>query len=735
MLKALLRPLLRLLYRLELRGFERLQALRGERLLFISNHSSLLDSVLLYAFLPGKPIFIVHTEIAGRRLYRFFLRVAAAEYITLDPDNALGLKDLIRRLQEKRLVVLFPEGRITITGTVMKIYRGAVMLAEHTKALIVPIGIEGAQYSSFNYLPERRRLLPRIRMVMLEAVRLDPGAGIKANQLRLETLMNELRFGAFDHRRSLLDTLREMSLLHGRNKVLAEDPSGARLNYRELLVRSRLLAGVLRGPLREEQRVGLLLPSSCAALATFYALQWLSKTPAMLNFSVGSEGLLNSCRLAGLQSIITSRTFLEKADLGKHAARLGKQHRLLYLEDLRQDIPRLPALLRLLLSRLPGGLPRPPVRLPDAPAVILFTSGSEGQPKGVVISHSNLLACFGQVDTQLDFRTDDELFCCLPMFHSFGLFLGAVLGPLAGLRLFFYPSPLHYRVISELVYQRASTIFCSTNTFLQQYAQVAHPFDFRSLRYVVAGAEKLKENVRRAWQEKFGIRILEGYGVTESSPVISLNTPLAYRAGSVGRLLPGMQCYLKKTPGMERGGCLVVRGPNIMLGYLLPERPGEIVPPQDERGEGWYDTGDIVELDADGFIHILGRAKRFAKIAGEMISLGLVEELASECWPSARHAAVIQPDPRRGESVHLVSEQKAPQRKELQRWLQERGYSELHLPGKIWEVKELPLLGSGKPDYPAITRLAEELGRNAEAPAPRPHPETSQPGNAQPPGG
>ena len=705
MLRGLLRVLLRLLYRLELRGFAGLEKLRGQRLLFIANHSSLLDSVLLYAFLPNQTAFVVNTNVARHPLYRFLLRTV--DFLALDPTNALALRDLVQRIHEKQAVVLFPEGRITITGTIMKTYRGAVMIAERSGALLVPIGIEGSQYSPFNYQPKRRRLFPRIRMVMLEPVRLDRGQS--GNLQRLEKLLHEMSFRAFKQDRSLLESLREGALLYGPKRILAEDPSGARLSYRDLLVRSRLLAGTVRKSLREEERVGLLLPSSCAALAGFYALQWLRKTPVMLNFSLGSEALLKSCRLAGLRSVISSRTFVEKAGLGKQVQALEKTCRLIYLEDLRREIPRLSAALRLLVARLPGGLPRPPGQLPEAPAVILFTSGSEGQPKGVVISHANLLSCLGQVRALLDFRDDDELFCCLPLFHSFGLFLGVVLGPMTGTRLFFYPSPLHYRAISELIYDRASTILCSTNTFLQQYAQVAHPFDFRSLRYVVAGAEKLQESVYHTWQEKFGIRILQGYGVTESSPVIAVNSPIAYRAGSVGRLLPGMQCYLEEAPGIDQGGRLVVQGPNIMLGYLLHDRPGEIVAPATERGEGWYDTGDIVEIDKDGFLHIRGRAKRFAKIGGEMISLGLVEELAGNCWPKHPHIAIALPDPQRGESVYLISEKRNPQRKELRQWLQAHGYSELHLPRNIWQVPELPLLGSGKPNFPAATEIAASL--------------------------
>ncbi|MBV8122300.1 MAG: AMP-binding protein, partial [Alphaproteobacteria bacterium] len=338
---------------------------------------------------------------------------------------------------------------------------------------------------------------------------------------------------------------------------------------------------------------------------------------------------------------------------------------------------------------------------PDDPAAILFTSGSEGTPKGVVLSHRNMLTNAAQAAARIDFGRTDKVFNALPVFHAFGLTVGLVLPVVSGVPVFLYPSPLHYRIVPELVYGANATIMFGTDTFLSGYARAAHPYDFRSVRYVLAGAEPVKEATRRVWAEKFGLRILEGYGVTETAPALALNTPMFNRFGTVGRLLPGIKARLEPVPGVDEGGRLYVRGPNVMLGYLKADNPGVLQPPE----EGWHDTGDIVAIDRDGFVTIKGRAKRFAKIGGEMISLAAIETLASELWPDALSAVVSQPDPRRGERLVLVTEQRGATRAALQAHARAKGASDLMVPAEVMIVDKLPLLGSGKPDFPAVAHL------------------------------
>jgi acyl-[acyl-carrier-protein]-phospholipid O-acyltransferase/long-chain-fatty-acid--[acyl-carrier-protein] ligase len=290
------------------------------------------------------------------------------------------------------------------------------------------------------------------------------------------------------------------------------------------------------------------------------------------------------------------------------------------------------------------------------------------------------------------------------MFHSFGLTCGTLLPALSGLRTFLYPSPLHYRIIPELAYDINATIMFGTDTFLAGYARYAHPYDFYCMRYVFAGAEKVKDETRRIWSERFGLRVFEGYGATETAPALAMNTPMHNRPGSVGRLLPGIQHKILPVPGIDQGGKLMVAGPNVMNGYLKIENPGVLQPPQD----GWYDTGDIVTIDDDGYLYILGRARRFAKIGGEMISLLAVESFVAALWPDYTHAVVNLPDSRKGERLVLVTDYQDAQRDALMTYARTQGIAELSIPRKILKVAKMPLLGTGKMDYVSITRLARE---------------------------
>ena len=327
-----------------------------------------------------------------------------------------------------------------------------------------------------------------------------------------------------------------------------------------------------------------------------------------------------------------------------------------------------------------------------------------------MLSHRNMLANAAQAAARIDFGRTDKVFNVLPVFHSFGLTVGLVLPLVSGVRIYLYPSPLHYRLIPELVYGSNATILFGTDTFLAGYARSAHPYDFRSLRYILAGAEPVREATRRVYMEKFGLRILEGYGVTETAPVLAINTPMFNRFGTVGRLMPGMEAKLEPVPGVEDGGRLYVRGPNVMLGYLKVENPGVLEPP----AEGWHDTGDIVALDAQGFIAIKGRAKRFAKIGGEMVSLAAVEALAAELWPDALSAVASAPDARKGERLVLVTERRDASRAAFQAFAKAKGAAELMIPAEVLVVDKVPVLGSGKLDYVGVATLVRERAATAE---------------------
>jgi acyl-[acyl-carrier-protein]-phospholipid O-acyltransferase/long-chain-fatty-acid--[acyl-carrier-protein] ligase len=336
-------------------------------------------------------------------------------------------------------------------------------------------------------------------------------------------------------------------------------------------------------------------------------------------------------------------------------------------------------------------------------ALVLFTSGSEGTPKGVELTHANVMANVRQLLAVLDVTDADRVFNCLPLFHSFGI-IGLVLPLIHGCFVYLYPSPLHYRVIPTLIYNLDCTIFIGTNTFLNGYARKANPFDFRSLRLLVAAAEKLQEATANTWARRFGARVLEGYGATECSPTLTANTPLNPRFGTAGRFLPGIEYKLEPVEGVPEGGRLWVRGPNIMRGYLNQEANEKFL-----AGQGWYDTGDIASVDEDGFVQILGRLKRFAKISGEMVSLTAAEEALAGAFPQYglrfQIAVLARPDPDRGECLAAVSNERRLGLEEVRAAIRARGLSNLYVPRQIQYLREIPKLGTGKVDHRELQKL------------------------------
>lgn len=471
------------------------------------------------------------------------------------------------------------------------------------------------------------------------------------------------------------------------------------------LIKMTLALGRLAGKVSEPgEHVGVLMPNLAATVALLIGLSAFRRIPCMLNYSAGTEGMQNACRAAGVHTVITSRLFLDKAGLTEQVAAL-RDLRVVYLEDLRKRFS-LADKLWLIAWALPFPRRAVPRGDPEAPAVVLFTSGSEGKPKGVVLSHRALLANVAQIMHIFPFGPRDTILNALPIFHSFGLTAGTLIALVSGARLMLYTSPLHFKIIPELARDKRCTVMFGTSTFFHHYARNAGPEDFKSMKIVVAGAERLAESVRQTWQERFGIEIYEGYGATETAPVLAVNTPERHRPGTVGKLLPGIEARLFPVEGIERGGELHVRGPNLMSGYYRFDTPALLEPPASEAGAGWHDTGDVAELDAEGYLSILGRLKRFAKIAGEMVSLEVTEAIARAASPEASHAATSIADPARGEAIVLFTTDATLDRDRLAAAARNLGHPELALPRRIRAIAELPTLGTGKIDYPRLKEAA-----------------------------
>lgn len=501
--------------------------------------------------------------------------------------------------------------------------------------------------------------------------------------------------------RTLFEGLLEQCRRRG-NAVALEDQERNPLSYRRLLLGSLILGRKLAERCQKGDRVGVMLPNVNATAVTLFGLLAYGCVPAMLNFTTGAGGLISAANSIDVKFIVTSRRFVSNAKLDAKIEALAAEYEIVYLEDVRAAVGLIDRLRGLLQSRRADRLHARYKGKPTDIAVILFTSGTERQPKGVALTHANLLANIEQVQASIDCTDDDILFNALPVFHAFGLTAGLLLPVLIGFKGVLYPTPLHYDEIPKFARETRATIMIGIDTFAAAWARSSGPEDFRTLRLMVLGAEKVKDATRRIWAERCGIDILEGYGVTEAAPVVAVNRPGHNRIGTVGPPLPGIEVKLQPVEGIDVGQKLLVRGPNVMAGYYFHDRPGVLVPPVD----GWHDTGDIVTIDEAGAIAIAGRAKRFAKIAGEMVSLSVVEGLVADADPEAEHAVVSVPDPRKGEALVVVTTNPNLTVDAVRKAARSARVSELLVPSRIVNIREMPLLGNGKTDYVSLEKLA-----------------------------
>jgi len=708
-----LRTLLRLLF-----GFRayNTEALRTPGpVLLLPNHVSWWDWLFLGVCLDDDWRFVTSSTTAQTSWLHRFVMVNRRTF-PVENDSPYAVRHMAEYLQKGGRLVLFPEGRLSPTGCLMKLFDGTGFLIHKTGAKVVVAYLRNANQLRPAVNPGYSCWFPRITAHFSDLLTApDPGQVSTAvartkithwlrNQMIGLLFRTEMQFGPSSVPAAIAERVAERP-----GFGVLEDVTWKPVSYRRLFMGASLLAQLWKrrlATLKPNDRVGVLLPNVNGLPVTLLSLWEAGLTPAVLNYTTGAAVMLACSELAGLKEVVTSRVFLSKARLDvKPLEQAGVRFH--YLEEVRAEITggaKFAALLRSWFAPA-SAISRP--HDPDATAVVLFTSGSEGVPKGVELSHRNILANIRQMSAVSDLQDTDRFFTALPLFHSFGLTVGTLLPLVRGAYVCIYPSPLHYRVVPTVLYDKNATVFLATNTFLAGYARKAHPYDFRSLRYLFAAAEKLQENTIRTWNEKFGIRVLEGYGATECSPCVSVNVPMNPNPGSVGELLPGMECRVEPVDGVTEGGRLFVRGPNVMKGYLNPDANAKF-----QSLGGWYDTGDIVHVDDNGVLHIRGRLKRFAKVSGEMVSLTAVEEALAGAFPQYglrfAVAVVARPDEERGERLIAVSNEPKLSLDEVRTAIKAKGLSNLAVPREIKTVREIPKLGTGKVNHRELEKSLRE---------------------------
>jgi acyl-[acyl-carrier-protein]-phospholipid O-acyltransferase/long-chain-fatty-acid--[acyl-carrier-protein] ligase len=706
-----------LVHRARVSGLERVPR-EAARLVVIANHASLIDGLFVWTYLKLPLRIVVDRTAAARRLFRPFAH--NIHTIEIDSANPYALKDVARLVAEGAPLLIFPEGRRTSTGSLMKIYDGTGFVALHADAAILPLHLDTYRTLYARKHPGRRFFAPIAMTVGKTQLHLSldhlprskrKQAATRAVYRMLSEVYLEAHGGPSTLGREFIGACREH-----RGRPLFDDATGVRMTYGKALAAAFTLGRLLTRGARNEKNddIAVMLPNLTVTALVFMGLQLFRKTAVFLNYSAGRAAIGDALSLADPAVVVASRVLLERMRLDED---LFGDRRVVFVEDFKNLIRARDKAWGLIRSFFSGKYAAMSPGEEGATAVVFFTSGSEGAPKGVCLSHENLMTNVHQALSRIGVSGEDHFFNALPLFHAFGLTVGTIIPVMIGARAFFYANPLHYRAVPEMAYEKECTVLCGTPTFLRGYGRRANPYDFSFMRHVFSGAERLSDALFDDYAKKFGIRVLEGYGVTECSPMISINSPLDHEYGTVGMALPGIECRLEGVPGIDakggRVGRLLVRGGNVMKGYLRDEKANYKYLVEDR---GWHDTGDIVETTAEGFLKIVGRVRRFAKVGGEMVSLAAVEDaLEGALGGRGKSIAVIAAaEERTGERLAVVTDSAGIDAKVVRQALLALGFSDRAIPREVRLVKRVPKLGTGKIDYMALGAMMEAQRETGE---------------------
>lgn len=724
--------LTKVIYRIRVIGIENLPT-DGPALL-VANHVSRMDALQILAVQQRRIRFMMHRSIYERsRLRPFFKLMGVIPIAMEDPPRKIieSLQAARKALEEGYMVCIFAEGALTRTGLMRDFRPGFERIVRGSNYPIIPVYVGGTWGSIFShyYDPGQAKIPRQIPYPVTVVFGAPMPPTSKAPQVR--QVVMELSARYFEDRKPQHRSLaRAWTQVARRNwsRPCMTDTTGKRYTFGQALTAALVLAKVIGQATRGQKNVGVLLPPTCAGALVNHALAFLHKTSVNLNFTASKEAFASAMSQSELQTIISSGAFLEKMP------ELAGLPGLVKLEDLAAKIDggmKLRAFLRARFSPV-AALAHDLHAKPDDVATIIFSSGTTGEPKGVMLSQHNILSNIESLRMTFRPREEYDIAATLPLFHSFGYTCGIWFPPLCGMRVSFHVSPLDGGRIAEMIRENKCTALFATPTFLLSYLRKAKPEDFKSLIHVVCGAEKLKPRVAEAFQERFGILPLEGYGTTELSPVAALSLPdvnvdgvyqSGRRPGSVGQPVPGVAVRIVDPDTGEilppgKPGLLLIKGPNVMLGYLgKPELTAEVIQ------DGWYRTGDIAQVDEEGFITITDRLARFSKIAGEMVPHMAIEDEYQRGLGKAEPVLAVSsvPDEKKGEKLVVLYIEAAGDPARLQEIIEKSPIPNLWKPAKnaYYRIDALPQTGSGKLDVKTLRKLAATHAEQA-APAPAP---------------
>jgi acyl-[acyl-carrier-protein]-phospholipid O-acyltransferase / long-chain-fatty-acid--[acyl-carrier-protein] ligase len=714
-------------YRLEVLGLKNIPETGG--VLMLGNHISWIDWGIIQMASPRPIRFVMIRNLYERWYLKWFLDLFNVIPVSAGASKG-ALQEVNKSLNNGDVVCLFPEGTISRTGQLAEFQRGYEIAAENANAVILPFYIRGLWGSWFSRSSEK---LKNIRSTGIKhdiIVSFGEHLPIETTPENLKKRIFDLSIDSWEHYTSHLPTIGsafiDTAKRNGDELTVADSIAGS-LNGNKFLTGVICFSRLIK-KYSKEQNIGLLLPTSSAGCIANMACILRGKTVVNLNFTASREALQGAVDKAGIKSIYTSRKFMDK--LVKKGVDLNDafpNSRFIYMEDLKTEISKARSLMTLLtVFASPACILKllycKKVDI-NSPAAILFSSGSEGTPKGVMLSHRNIMSNLKQISDMLNTQDTDVVMASLPLFHAFGLTVTTFMPLVEGIPMVCHPDPTDAVNIAKAIAKYRATIFCGTSTFLRLYTKNRriHPLMLESLRIVIAGAEKLSPDVREAFKLKFNKDIYEGYGATETTPVASVNIPdaidvnywqvqMGNKLGTVGMPLPGSSFRIVDPDTLEElatgeDGLILIGGTQVMLGYLDDEeKTNEVIAEID--GKRWYKTGDKGHLDEDGFLTIVDRYSRFAKLGGEMVSLTAVEETirAALDKPELELVAVNLPDEKKGEKiVVLIAE--SIELDEIKKAMLEANANPLMIPSKVKAVEEIPKLGSGKTDF----KMAKQL--------------------------